>query len=376
MRIDVFCRVVDNFGDAGVTWRLARQLAQEHRARVTLRIDLPQALDQLAPPSARDGVVVERLSDRRPDTLPDLVVEGFGCGLPATYLDVMAASAKPPLWINLEYLSAEPWIDTVHGLPSPQPRLPLVRHFYFPGFTPAPGGLLRERELLVARDRARPAGRRASRVVDSLVASAARSGVDSSSVRIGSLFCYANAALPALLDAWVEGDTPLLCIVPEGVATASFDAWFQGAVPHAGQTFTRGALTLATVPFVSQDEYDRLLWACDFNFVRGEDSFVRAQWCARPFAWHAYPQADNAHRVKIEAFLDRYLAGADDTVAMAVRSFHRAWNDGDARAVVPAWRSFVAAAHSLAAHNRRWCDRLAALPALATSLLEFSALRL
>ena len=376
MRIDVFCRVVDNFGDAGVTWRLARQLAQEHGARVTLRIDMPQALDRIAPPSARDGVDIERLGERTPELLPDLIVEGFGCGLPARYLDAMAASAKPPLWINLEYLSAEPWIDTVHGLPSPQPRLPLVRHFYFPGFTPATGGLLRERDLLAERERARPAGRRASRVADSLVATAARGGVDTASVRVVSLFCYANAALPALLDAWVEGDSPLLCIVPEGVATASFDAWLEGAVPHAGQTFTRGALTLATVPFVSQDEYDRLLWACDFNFVRGEDSFLRAQWGARPFAWHAYPQAGDSHRVKVEAFLDRYLAGADDTVAAAARSFHRAWNDSDPRAVVPAWCSVVAAADALAAHNRRWCDRLAALPDLATSLLEFSALRL
>ena len=37
---DVFCRVVDNYGDAAVCWRLARQLADEHGARVRLWIDL------------------------------------------------------------------------------------------------------------------------------------------------------------------------------------------------------------------------------------------------------------------------------------------------------------------------------------------------
>ena len=51
----------------------------------------------------------------------------------------MAVAARPPAWINLEYLSAEPWVESAHTLPSPQPRLPLTRHFYFPGFTEATG---------------------------------------------------------------------------------------------------------------------------------------------------------------------------------------------------------------------------------------------
>ncbi|HET9045379.1 MAG TPA: elongation factor P maturation arginine rhamnosyltransferase EarP, partial [Casimicrobiaceae bacterium] len=39
-RWDVFCKVVDNFGDAGVCWRLARQLVAEHDLAVTLWIDV------------------------------------------------------------------------------------------------------------------------------------------------------------------------------------------------------------------------------------------------------------------------------------------------------------------------------------------------
>jgi uncharacterized repeat protein (TIGR03837 family) len=385
MRIDVFCHVVDNYGDAGVTWRLARQLAAEHGARVTLWIDAPTALARLVPgldPDAGealcDAVRVRRLDDNAADAaeLPDLVVEGFGCGLPSAYVDAMAAARAQPLWINLEYLSAEPWIETVHGLPSPHPRLPLTRYFFFPGFTRATGGLLREHDLLARRDRARAdAVRGFPTAVARVVEEASRSAHETASPYVVSLFCYANAALAALLDAWAEGDEPMLCLVPEGVATASFDAWLGGGVPHAGQCITHGALTLATIPFLAQDAYDALLWSCDANFVRGEDSFVRAQWAACPFVWHAYPQADDAHRVKVEAFLDRYLAEAPPDAADAVRAFWRAWNGGDARAA-DAWTRLRGAMPALAGHDARWAAHLAALPDLASSLLNFARDRL
>jgi uncharacterized repeat protein (TIGR03837 family) len=385
MRIDVFCHVVDNYGDAGVTWRLARQLAAEHGARVTLWIDAPTALARLVPgldPDAGealcDAVRVRRLDDNAADAaeLPDLVVEGFGCGLPSAYVDAMAAARAQPLWINLEYLSAEPWIETVHGLPSPHPRLPLTRYFFFPGFTRATGGLLREHDLLARRDRARAdAVRGFPTAVARVVEAASRSAHETASPYVVSLFCYANAALAALLDAWAEGDEPMLCLVPEGVATASFDAWLGGGVPHAGQCITHGALTLATIPFLAQDAYDALLWSCDANFVRGEDSFVRAQWAACPFVWHAYPQADDAHRVKVEAFLDRYLAEAPPDAADAVRAFWRAWNGGDARAA-DAWTRLRGAMPALAGHDARWAAHLAALPDLASSLLNFARDRL
>ena len=36
---DVFCRVIDNFGDIGVCWRLARQLAGDFALHVRLWVD-------------------------------------------------------------------------------------------------------------------------------------------------------------------------------------------------------------------------------------------------------------------------------------------------------------------------------------------------
>jgi uncharacterized repeat protein (TIGR03837 family) len=124
------------------------------------------------------------------------------------------------------------------------------------------------------------------------------------------------------------------------------------------------------VPFVAQDDYDRLLWACDLNFVRGEDSFVRAQWAALPLVWHVYPQAEDAHRLKLDAFLERYCVGLPSAAASALRVFSRAWN-GDG-SVAAAWAPLLRAQPALKAHATTWADALAAQPDLATALVRFS----
>ena len=157
-----------------------------------------------------------------------------------------------------------------------------------------------------------------------------------------SLFCYANPALPALLDAWAEGDEQIVCVVPQGVAQAELDRWSGGAVPHAGKPTVRGRLTVAVATFVDQDAFDRRLWTCDLNFVRGEDSFVRAQWAAKPLVWHIYRQADDVHLLKLDALLTRFEAGLEPDAVRAQRAFWQAWNSGHPEAVVAAWPSFRA----------------------------------
>ena len=363
-RWDVFCRVVDNYGDAGVCWRLARQLAAEHALDVTLWIDRLATLAQIAPSidaaqrtQRVDDVVVRRLDDEAP-ALPDVVVEGFGCGLPERYLDAMAKAVAPPLWFNLEYLSAEPWVDTAHGLASPLPRLPLTHYFWFPGFTPKTGGLIREAGLFAARDawQARPAD-------------------DASALRV-LLFCYPNRALPALFDAWAESDEPIVCTIPEGTATAALDAWLHGAVPRAGQSITHGRLTLDVVPLTTQDGFDRMLWSAQINFVRGEDSFVRAQWAARPFVWQPYPQAEDAHRLKLDAFVARYRQGLARAAQAPLRAFWQSFNGEDPAATAAAWPAFRAAIPIVEAHARAWADMLSTHPDLASGMVEFRRRRL
>jgi uncharacterized repeat protein (TIGR03837 family) len=377
-RWDIFCAVVDNFGDVGVAWRLARQLAREHGLAVRLFVDHLPVLARLAPQidPARSmqtalGVEVRRWDG--PHAALDLppgavVIEAFGCGLPAPYLAAMAGCDRQPVWINLEYLSAEPWIESCHGLASRHATLPLTRYFFFPGFTAASGGLLRERDLLAARDRLRAAPRERAALWQMLGLAEPAQGT-----LVASLFCYANAALPVALDAWAAGAGPLLCVVPDDSAATAVERWLGGPAPE-GRPIIRGRLTLARVPFMAQDDYDRLLWACDINFVRGEDSFVRAQWAARPLVWHVYPQTQDAHRLKLEAFAARYCAGLQPEAAAAWRSFLQAWNgSGDAAA---SWPALAAARAALGARAAHWAAALAEDTDLASALVKFCTDRL
>jgi len=379
LRWDIFCRIVDNYGDGGVCWRLARQLAAEHGLAVTLWIDDVASLAHIEPsldPRRNDQVArsvrVRQYGASQPAAFlePDVVIEGFGCGLPDAYRDAMARVPRPPVWINLEYLSAESWVESAHALPSPHPRLPLTCWFYFPGFTTSTGGLLREEGLAAARERFR--GDRDAR--DALWRTV---GVTPAASGLAiSLFCYANPALPALLDTWAEGDEEVVCIVPEGVAQPELDRWTGGAVPHPGMPVARGRLMLAVAKFVDQDAFDRRLWSCDLNFVRGEDSLVRALWAERPFVWHIYPQAENVHLMKLDALLTRYEAGVDPAAALAQRAFWQAWNSGHDREAVAAWPAFRNALPVLGGRARAWARALARQTDLARGLVNFAENRL
>ena len=348
---DVFCRVIDNHGDLGVAWRLAADLA--HRGeRVRLWVDAAEALAWMAPAGA-PGVQIVPWSEPPPDLEPaDVVVECFGCDPPARFVRRMAAIEPAPVWINLEYLSAEAYAERSHGLPSPVAVAPghvLRKRFHFPGFTAASGGLLREPGLLDAR---RAFDRDAWLHAHGVAAHAGE--------RVASLFCYANAALPAMLDALAA--EPTLLLVTPGAAAEQVAAAL-GATPR------RGALRTRFLGYLAQADYDRLLWACDLNFVRGEDSFVRAQWAAKPFVWQAYPQPDDVRLAKVRAFLERFLAGAPPAFAGVLTRLWQAWN-GDPAAPVLAQGAALPAARDWRAHCEAWCGELAAQRDLVTQLIR------
>ena len=379
LRWDLFCRVVDNYGDGGVCWRLARQLASEHGLVVTLWIDdvaslarIEPALDPRRDYQVARSVRVRTFTPSHPAQYlePDVVIEGFGCGLPDDYRDAMAVAPRRPVWVNLEYLSAEGWVESAHALPSPHPRLPLNRWFYFPGFTTATGGLLREAGLEAAPSAFRRDAAQRQALWHSLGVQPAEPGLTV------SLFCYANAALPALLDVWAEGDEAIVCVVPEGVAQSELDRWTGGAIPHPGMPVVRGRLTLAVAKFVVQDAFDHRLWACDLNFVRGEDSLVRALWAMQPLVWQIYPQAEDVHLLKLDALLARCEADMDAGAARAQRAFWHAWNRGDPEATAAAWPAFREALPRLRVRGSEWAQALARQSDLAKGLVTFCETRL
>ena len=309
---DIFCTVIDNHGDLGVCWRLTRQL-RDAGQRVRLWVDDASALAWMAPTAHQmPGIEVRAWAqamhgqDLHGLAPADVWVEAFGCTLPdafvAHFVDRAAATgSQQPAWINLEYLSAEDWVPRMHGLPSPVmsgPARGWTKTFFYPGFTPDTGGLLRETDLLERQQKFdRAAWRQAH------APALAPGGL------LISLFCYEPAALPELLHR-LRG-TPHHLLVTSGRPLAAVQQALQGMAspPH-----------WSALPHTDQDGFDRMLWACDLNFVRGEDSLVRALWAGRPFIWHIYPQDDHAHHAKLQAFLDRLEAPED------LRWAHRIWN--------------------------------------------------
>jgi uncharacterized repeat protein (TIGR03837 family) len=360
MQWDVFCRVIDNWGDVGVCWRLSAALAQrgEH---VRLWIDDPEPLDWMAP-GAREGrwpgVQIRPWCEAMPPTTEeswaDVWVEAFACEPPATLVGhrreaVETGTRAPPVWINLEYLSAEDWVQRCHALPSPLQHGPgrgLTRWFFHPGFKPGTGGLLREPDLM-ARQAAfdRRDWRRAR-------------GLPQYSP-LGSLFCYEPPALGALLSHVGPGRALDHLLVAPGRAAQAVHAFRTAVTEENPETNPPTHDRLHELPSVPQTEFDGMLWACDLNFVRGEDSLIRALWAGQALVWQIYPQHDDVHHGKLEAFLDWLQAPPD------LRHWHRVWNGMEPATLPapdwPAWRDCVRAAR----------ERLLAQDDLVTQLCRF-----
>lgn len=302
---DIFCRVIDNYGDIGVSWRLCADLAArgEH---VRLWVDDASPLQWMAPGALQGqwpGVQVLAW-DKASDSavlwqLPsaDVWIETFGCELPAPFMAhfvqmVQDATARQPVWINLEYLSAEPYVERSHGLRSPVMQGPAkgwYKTFFYPGFTARTGGLLHGPGLM--QQTQEPA---------------------TTELRV-SLFCYEPPLLQRLLDQLAASATPVHLLVTAGRATEAVQSLLEAQSAC-------GALRISYLQAMPQTEFDRLLCSCDLNFVRGEDSVVRALWAGKPFVWHIYPQHDQAHAAKLEAFM------AQMQLSDAVCALHRAWN--------------------------------------------------
>ena len=375
LSLAIFCKVVDNYGDIGICWRLARQLQREHGVAVSLWVDDLASFRRICPAVApeSESQLVENVTVRHwrgqddaylPADVADIVIEFFACDIPPLYIEAMAQCTPRPVWLNLEGLTAEEWVEGCHRLPSMHPRLKLTKHFFFPGFTSQTGGLLREAGLEHER-RAfldQPGQKRAflrelglpDGEIDALLV---------------SLFCYPDAPVAELFAAWQGGGDKITCLVPEGVAAQAVAA-FLGAPARAGAVATRGALTVRVLPFVPQPDYDRLLWACDLNFVRGEDSWVRAQWAGKPFVWHIYPQDEQLHHKKLRAFLARYVPDID-----SVQRFMLHWNGAQAEAADwPAlWSALLADRARIAARSLDWQACMLANGDLASNLLAFAA---
>ena len=330
---DVFCRVIDNFGDIGVCWRLCAELgARGHAVRLwvddttPLRWMAPGALDATCHgvqvmdwEQSRDATLLARLAPA------DVWVEGFGCEIATEFIASRSYSTRAtghkacddPVWINLEYLSAEGYVEQSHGLASPVmggPAKGWTKYFFYPGFSARTGGLLREANLARRQQAFGQSNGRADWLT--------RHGIPWTCEQLVSLFCYEPTALASLLEQLEVAPSPTVLLVSEGRASQALKTVLaeRTAETKTGRKLAVNHLRVIYLPHLTQDDFDCLLWACDLNFVRGEDSLVRALWAGKPLVWQIYPQDDDAHIRKLDAFLDAIDASA------SLRDFHHAWN--------------------------------------------------
>ncbi|MBC7756591.1 MAG: elongation factor P maturation arginine rhamnosyltransferase EarP [Bdellovibrio sp.] len=407
-RWDIFCKIVDNFGDIGVCWRLAKRLRAEHGLLIRLWIDDLEAAQQIIPglsvaenSQVCDEVTILKWPNSHTEADADftqaaeVVIEAFACGLPHEYLAAMEKQQSK--WVNVEHLSAEPWVEDFHAKPSPQAN-GLVRYFYFPGFTENTGGLIREAHIesqLQSLDNPRPQAGEGARQrgrgawqVDLNVAPVSNLSHETTkhltwptsdisqvianpaggceALKI-SLFCYPHAPIHSLLTALQANQHQIIVYIPASSILPTVAAFFGRASLKIGQELSQHNLTVQVLPFLSQADYDTLLSECDLNFVRGEDSWVRAIWAGKPFIWQPYFQDESAHIKKLDAFLDLFYA--DFEPKKVVCEANSSWVSEQFS--TRTWQTYLENIAAINAFTLRLSKKLAHQTDLATKLVIF-----
>ncbi|HSI38781.1 MAG TPA: elongation factor P maturation arginine rhamnosyltransferase EarP [Methylotenera sp.] len=381
-RWDIFCKIVDNYGDIGVCWRLSQQLAKEHQLQIRLFIDdltiashIITNLNATKQQQTINGIEICNW-DESTDACADVVIETFGCNLPEPYVQQMQPNKT--IWINLEYLSAESWVSDFHAKPSPHPTLPLTKHFFFPGFIDATGGLIREKDLITQRDEFLNSTALQTKFLQKLW-STDKTNASSDTIKI-SIFCYPQAQIECLVEALQNTEQHISLYLPFNSTLSTFNVFLTDFELKVGDVIHKNNLTVHILPFLSQDDYDSLLWTCDMNFVRGEDSWIRAIWAGKPFVWQPYIQAEDTHINKLNAFLDVYTNEASPEVKTLLYQSSLAWS-GQAEKQVhiqdniskpEIWQHLITQLPALHAYAKQRADAFISQPDMATKLVIFS----
>ncbi|MEI6386809.1 MAG: elongation factor P maturation arginine rhamnosyltransferase EarP [Spirochaetota bacterium] len=392
MTIDILCKVVDNFGDIGLVYRLAKALADlDPQLRLRLHVDDLESFAALCPGIDPGQVIQEhrlwtvlRWGFGREGLAaepPRLVLECFACGRPETLEGLLFDPTRTQacLIVNIEHLSAETWADELHLMPSAT-RSGLVRKVIFmPGFTAATGGLIIDRVFAEAarvwmRGEARDEKRQALLVtIDSIAASARASHgavcacepPPDAAFRLWiPLFAYEWDYVPMVRDlARFEERQPLLVLVAPGRSAGPFlSAW-----EESGRPFPALAL-----PFLPQETWDELLLASDVSIVRGEESLSRAALSGKPFLWQAYRQEDEHQRVKAQALIDRMRPCFPARAFAALETLSAAFNRGLGPGGDPGlFETFLEALPALRPGFRHFADGLWKNGDLAARLLAY-----
>ena len=306
--LDIFCEIIDNYGDIGVVYRTAKELQKifpESKIRVFLNrldefkkinsqvIDLPsQNIDGI------EYITFDYLRDNANELLTaQVIIEAFGCQIPKEYMEIAYDNSE--LLINLEYLSAEDWIEDFHLQSSPLGRGKLKKVFFMPGFTEKSGGVIADSNYL----------ERIQRVLENkeFYEKKYLSDIEDRENKIvGTLFSYEKNFTPLLEDLKKLDKDVVILAMGEKTQDSLRKILKNFSIEDFRNSLKYGKIEIRFLNFLNQEEYEELINIVDFNFVRGEDSFIRAVLTGKPYMWHIYCQEEYAHMDKIEGFLDKY----------------------------------------------------------------------
>ena len=284
--IDIFCQVIDNYGDVGVAYRLAREFKRVYPNK-KLRFVINQTEELNLIRKSEDIEIILYKDISKIENSADLIIESFGCEIPKEYMDRALKNSK--LIINLEYFSAEDWVDDFH-LQESFLGGNLKKYFFIPGLSEKSGGILLDNEFL----------ERKKKVEANKEYYLEKFGIKEKYDLMGSIFSY-EKNFDSLIEELKKLGKKIILLILSEKTQKNFIKYFDN-----GNNYDK--IKFVKLPFFTYDKYEELLALCDFNLVRGEDSFVRALLLGKPFLWHIYPQDENTHIEKLESFLEKYCS--------------------------------------------------------------------
>ena len=292
MQITFLCKVVDNYGDIGVIWRICRGI--QNYISKTDSINL--IIDDLFSFKRINSDVDVRKSYQKilnvniynwndfdfcykefsgiNNTRLEVILECFQCGRP-DWLEKILFDDKVRHIVNIimiDYLTAEDYAETFHCLQSLTRSARVQKVNFMPGFTEKTGGLILDNmENLLQKK------------------------VEKKQILF---FCYDRdwSFLTSALEKFYNENGFKKLFVAQGKGKESFCKAYKDEKCN---------FFVEELPFINQEEWDALLVDCSILFIRGEESLSRAALSGIPFVWHAYPQSDEYQLVKVNALLEK-----------------------------------------------------------------------
>lgn len=301
-RITILCKVIDNFGDIGVVYRLCRSLTDvDSSLKINLVISELETFKKMAGETFKNWNIfdwndAETCTKYFSENLPTVILQTFQCGLPdwldeIIYRKEFEDSGKLCKILNIEYLTAEKWADDFHCLKGATRSKNVRKYFFMPGFTKKTGGLILDKNFTSSLSD--------SHFRKTIIENLAKTVSFSENEFNILVFSYPKDFtffFEAINDFSNKCSKKIHIFVAQGVGLESFK--------KTENEYKNKNFLVSYLPYLKQEVWDAFLCSMDFLFIRGEDSFARATLSGVPFLWNIYQQDEEFHLVKLKAFLN------------------------------------------------------------------------